>query len=207
MSFRIATPRAVKNLPRSCHHHRRRSFFDLTGSSSPLSGKENFTAIRNLPYSQESLYKLIADVDAYSAFIPYCSHSRVTKWSEPDQQGRVWPILADLHLGWGIFNEVFTSKLRCVPNVSVEAVSGNPASNKAKPASNSFRSLVTRWDLRPVPPPAQQQQQAMTEVKLNIKYQFVNPLYAAVTAPVSHELVDFMIEAFEKRASEQFGKA
>ncbi|KAG5979858.1 hypothetical protein E4U55_004692 [Claviceps digitariae] len=205
MSLRIATPRAAKHfLPRTRpHHHYNRSFFNLTGSSSSPPATQTITAVRTLPYAQPSLYKLIADVDAYSTFVPYCSHSRVTQWSQPDQHGRAWPTLADLHVGWGGFNEVFTSQLCCVPDVSVEAISGDPASHDAKAASAVFKSLVTRWHLRPL----LSQQQTATEVHLTIKYQFVNPLYAAVSAAVSDKMAGLMIEAFEKRALEQLGRA
>ncbi|KAG5979903.1 hypothetical protein E4U43_006805 [Claviceps pusilla] len=203
MSLRIATPRAAKHLLRTQPHHSCRSFFNLPGSSSSAPATQTITAVRTLPYAQQALYKLIADVDAYSTFVPYCSHSRVTQWSRPDQHGRSWPTLADLHVGWGGFNEVFTSQLRCVPDQSVEAVSGDPASLDAKAASAVFKSLVTRWHLRPVL--SQQQQRAATEVHLTIKYQFVNPLYAAVSAAVSDKVAGLMIEAFEKRALEQLG--
>ncbi|KHN95398.1 cyclase/dehydrase family protein [Metarhizium album ARSEF 1941] len=179
--------------PSSC-----RPFFSLPGSP-PGSDTQTITAIRTLPYAQHPLYQLISDVDSYSSFVPYCAHSRVTQWSHPDQDGRKWPTLADLHVGWGGFNEVFTSRLRCVPGVLVEAVSGNPASVDAKAASAVFKSLVTRWHLTPIrrdPSPA-------TEVHLTIEYQFVSPLYAAVSAAVSDKVAGLMIEAFEKRASEE----
>lgn len=112
------------------------------------------------------------------------------------------PAIADLHVGWGGFNEIFTSRLRCVPGVSVEAVSGDPASADAKAASAVFKSLVTRWHLRPV---RQDSSSPSTEVHLTIKYQFVNPLYAAVSAAVSDKVAGLMIEAFEKRALEELG--
>ncbi|KAG5951293.1 hypothetical protein E4U53_003431 [Claviceps sorghi] len=210
MSLRIAPPpfslRVAKHLASTRHHHR--TFFSLPGSSS-APPTQTITAVRTLPYAQQSLYKLIADVDAYSTFVPYCSRSRVTQWSPPDQHGRAWPTLADLHVGWGGFDEVFTSQLRCVPDVSVEAVSGDPARLEAKAASAVFKSLVTRWHLRPLP---SQQQAAttpsspVTEVHLTIQYQFANPIYAAVSAAVSDKVAGLMVEAFEKRALEQLGR-
>ncbi|CAG9943168.1 unnamed protein product, partial [Clonostachys rosea f. rosea IK726] len=85
---------------------------------------QTLTATRILPYSRDPLYSLIADVDDYSSFVPYCSRSRVTHW---------------------------------------------------------------------------------TEVHLSIKYQFVNPLYAAVSAAVSDKVAGMMIEAFEKQARQKLG--
>ncbi|KAH0595175.1 hypothetical protein MHUMG1_06924 [Metarhizium humberi] len=193
LPLRASAPFHAVSTPSGC-----RAFFSLPGST-PGSDTQTITATRNLPYAQQPLYQLISDVDSYSSFVPYCAHSRVTQWSHPDENGRKWPTLADLHVGWGGFNEVFTSRLRCVPGVSVEAVSGDPASADAKAASAVFKSLVTRWHLRPIcqhPLPS-------TEVHLTIKYQFVSPLYAAVSAAVSDKVAGLMIEAFEKRAMEE----
>ncbi|KAL6852040.1 dehydrase and lipid transport domain-containing protein [Trichoderma novae-zelandiae] len=170
----------------------RRAFISLPGSS-----PQSLVATRTLPYAHEPLYELIADVDSYSAFVPYCSHSRVTQWSPPDASGRRWPALADLHVGWGGFDEAFTSRLRCVPGVSVEARSGGSAEDgPARDASSVFKTLETMWYLTPV---ARQSAAPSTEVRLTIKFEFVNPLYAAVSAAVSDKMAGLMIEAFEKR--------
>ncbi|KAK0392201.1 hypothetical protein NLU13_1699 [Sarocladium strictum] len=170
----------------------RRSFITL-----PSSPTQHLSARRTLPYPPAPLYDLISDIDSYHTFVPYCSHSAVTSWSDPDPQNanRRWPVLADLHVGWGGFEEVFTSRLRCVPGKSVEAVSGG----EGKDASTVFKSLVTRWEV-------EGKGEERTDVRLDIRFQFVNPLYAAVSSAVSDKIAGMMIEAFEKRAREQLGR-
>lgn len=195
MSVRTATARLLP-LRRAAPL---RSFFTLPGTSSTSS--QTLAATRILPYPQAALYELVADVDSYAQFVPYCARSRVTSWSPPDSDGRRWPAVADLHVGWGGLNEEFTSRLRCVPGVSVEAVSGDPAGTGGQDASAVFKSLVTRWSLRGL----EGEKSPSTEVNLSIKYQFTNPLYAAVSAAVSDKIAALMIEAFEKRAREQLG--
>lgn len=174
----------------------RRSFISF-----PSSEPQRLTAHRVLPYPSEPLYDLIADVDSYSSFVPYCSRSRVTCWSDPDSTtGQRYPTLADLHVGWGGFDEVFTSRLRCVPGQSVEAVSGETVPGGTGPdASAVFRSLVTRWSVKSIAGPPSPR----TEVHLAIDFQFTNPLYGAVSAAVSDKIASMMIEAFEKRAFER----
>ncbi|RFU73466.1 cyclase dehydrase family [Trichoderma arundinaceum] len=175
-----------------------RAFISLPGGS-----PQSLVATRTLPYRHEPLYELIADVDSYSAFVPYCSHSQVRKWSAPDPSGRRWPTLADLHVGWGGFDEVFTSRLLCVPGVSVEARSGGSAEGgPAQDASAIFKTLETLWYLTPLARPSAA---PSTEVRLTIKYQFVNPLYAAVSAAVSDKIAALMIEAFEKQVHYKLG--
>ncbi|UKZ83627.1 putative secondary metabolism biosynthetic enzyme [Trichoderma virens FT-333] len=199
--FPVLRPSRISPSSTSSSHLSRRAFISLPGTS-----PQSLVATRTLPYRHEPLYELIADVDSYSAFVPYCSHSQVTKWSSPDDSGRRWPTLADLHVGWGGFDEVFTSRLRCVPGVSVEARSGGSASAGGGPvqdASSVFKTLETLWYLTPV---ARQSAAApSTEVRLTIKFQFVNPLYAAVSAAVSDKIAALMIEAFEKRVHYKLG--
>lgn len=202
MAARTASRRLLlHNLPGPLS---RRAFISLPGTSpSP----QTLVATRTLPYAREPLYELIADVNSYSSFVPYCSRSRVTQWSPPDASGRRWPALADLHVGWGGFDEKFTSRLRCVPGVSVEARSGGSAgdgddSGPAKDASSVFKTLETLWSLTPVKTqPAATT--PSTEVRLTITFEFVNPLYAAVSAAVSDKMAGLMIEAFEKRVHDK----
>ena len=178
----------------------KRNFFSLPGQLG--SETQNVSATRRLPYSQSALFDLIADVNSYSRFLPYCTASRVTKWAKPDEDGRRWPILADLHVGWGGLSETFTSQVRCVPEVSVEALCGDATSQATAGSSTVFKTLVARWHLKPLP---ETQYSASTEVNVTIKYQFANPLYAAVSGAISDKVAAMMIEAFEKRAIEQLG--
>lgn len=187
MSIRTASLRLPRQVP-STLQPTRRTFFSLPGDTQTL------TATRTLPYARSALYDLISDVDSYHTFVPYCSKSHVTQWSTPDSSGRRYPTLADLHVGWGGFNEAFTSRLRCVPGTSVEAVSGDASQD----ASAVFKTLVTKWSL-------QTRSDASTQVDLNIRYQFANPLYAAVSAAVSDKIAGLMIEAFEKQALQRLG--
>ncbi|KOS18232.1 Coenzyme Q-binding protein coq10 [Escovopsis weberi] len=183
---------ALRILPQAAAAAPRRAFISL-----PDPPPQHLSATRVLPYPHQPLYDLIADVDSYSSFVPYCSHSRVTQWSAPDQDGRASPVLADLHIGWGGFNEVFTSRLRCVPGVSVEALSGSGSGATGGPAHGVFRTLETLWSLRPLV--GRESERPATEVRLAIKFQFANPLYAAVSAAVSDQMASIMIEAFETR--------
>ncbi|KAM3077950.1 Coenzyme Q-binding protein coq10, mitochondrial [Clarireedia jacksonii] len=191
-----------------------------------IPGTESQTLIetRILPYKSWSLYTIIADVDSYSTFVPFCKSSKVTKWSEPDKNGKKWPAEAYLTVGWGGVEETFTSKLLCVPGTVVEALGGDAVTKIAKSelahygdsidspaAANSiFQSLNTKWVLKPFhykPPSGQPEADFsehaptdQTEVHLTIDFQFANPLYAALSKAVMPQVAPKMIEAFELRA-------
>jgi len=185
---------------------------------------QTLSATRILPYKSSSLYTLIADVDSYKTFLPYCIDSKVTRWSAPDENGKRWPSEADLKVGWGGFEETFTSRLLCVPGSVVEALGGEAVTSLPKselshhldtidaPASPNaiFQSITTRWSVKPFyykPPTGRPQTDKaehpardQTEVHLSIDFQFSNPIYAALSKAAAPKVAGIMIEAFEVRA-------
>ncbi|KAH8804621.1 cyclase/dehydrase family protein [Xylogone sp. PMI_703] len=208
----------------------RRSFITLPGSSPPA--PQTISTSRILPYAAPRLYALVADVDSYSSFLPYCQTSRVTKWSLPDANGNRWPSQADLTIGWGGFEETFTSRLFCLPGRVVEALGGEAVTSLPKEelkhhvegldgparANNLFRSISTRWTVRPLPSRKSSNAHQpgsiggngdgeQTEVSLNIEFQFMNPIYAALSQAVTPTMAGIMIESFEKRAQKLLGNS
>jgi coenzyme Q-binding protein COQ10 len=203
------------------YHQKPRSFISLSNPE-PIT----FNEARILPYKSTSLYRLIADIDSYSSFLPYCRDSKVTKWSLPDQNGQRWPAEADLMVGWGGVEETFTSRLFCIPDSIVEAIGGNaetllpranlpyhPSSFGRLSTSNGlFKTLSTRWTIKPLrytpqlgPLLANKAVHTMedqSEVHLMIKFQFLNPLYAALSKAATPRIANIMIEAFQRRAKE-----
>lgn len=94
--------------------------------SNPFSDNvQTLTATRTLPYPAKAIYNIIADVPAYSRFLPYCKSSSVTQVSSPDANGKTWPSEAEIVVGWGDISESFRSKIYCVPETVVEAVGGS----------------------------------------------------------------------------------
>ncbi|GAW12655.1 hypothetical protein ANO14919_020250 [Xylariales sp. No.14919] len=221
----------------------KREFLSSILSSSPAP-PQTLTASRRLPYNYVALYNLIADIDSYSAFLPYCSSSRVTSWSaqKDPEFGRHWPIRADLTAGWGGLEQTYTSRVFCVPGSIVEALSGQGARSgiapdvlaryglKDEPSSviastirgggseeeGVFKTLVTRWTVTPIERatsygrreeahPGTSRQPEWSDVNLNIRFQFANSLYGAVSSAVADKVAPIMIEAFVERAKKILG--
>ena len=59
---------------------------------------------RILPYSQEQLFALVADVERYPDFLPWCVASRIRR-----REGEVF--FADLVIGFKMVRERFTSQV------------------------------------------------------------------------------------------------
>ena len=143
-------------------NQQRRPFF-----SNPLSTPQTITATRILRYPAHVIYEVISDVGSYHSFIPYCHSSTVTKTSEPADNGKKYPEEAKLVIGFTPdMSEEFWSRVYCVPERVVEAVSGSSnttlsaeeiAHHHTRPAgtedntqnANIMSQLLTRWTLRP----------------------------------------------------------
>ena len=196
-----------------------RTFLTLPGTET-----QSLKASRILPYNSSSLYTIIADVDSYSAFLPYCLDSKVSKWSSLDKEGKRWPAEGTLRIGWSGIEETFTSRLFCIPKSTVEALSGEATSslpeselshhsdtlNGPEIPNSIFKTLKTRWTIRPFhykPPSgnprtdkAEHEPRDQSEVHLEIEFSFSNPIYAALSKAAAPKVAGVMIEAFEVRA-------
>ncbi|KAI0897970.1 hypothetical protein F4806DRAFT_460705 [Annulohypoxylon nitens] len=197
----------------------------------PTPPPQTLTASRRLPYQHTQLYDLIADVDSYVSFLPYCQTSRVTKWTTPSfTHPRRWPTRADLTAGWGGIQETYTSRLFCIPSLGiVEAISGNARTTLSPSELQKYGLVDTGPDPSSTPgsrsgsgngdgdggvfkslvtrwtvTPAGAEGE-WSDVRLSIRYQFANPLYMAVSSAVADKVAPIMVEAFVERAKRVLG--
>ncbi|KAL8851139.1 MAG: hypothetical protein Q9221_003942 [Calogaya cf. arnoldii] len=169
-------------IPPSPHLSSTTPIRSFTSALTPL---QTLQASRILPYRQRDLYKMIADIESYPSFLPYCKSSRITSHSSPDpKHSENWPHTATLNVGWGPYDETFKSRIYCLPYHTLEAIAGsasptiakselphyeNMSSSAEDDGENSlFISLLTRWTLsefpfKPLPPSEQSPQEGDAE--------------------------------------------
>jgi coenzyme Q-binding protein COQ10 len=137
---------------------------------------------RVLPYSQEELYKLIADVESYPDFLPWCVACRIT--SRKDDV-----ILADLVIGYKMVREKFSSRVTLDPynKVHVEYLSG------------PMKYLSNYWRFIP------EEDGKSCKIDFFVDFEFKNPLLQKTINIFFHEAVKRMVNAFESRAIELYG--
>src|SRR5436305_14112768 len=88
---------------------------------------------RVLPYTPEQLFGLVADVERYPEFLPWCMGARIRERHSD-------LIVADLIIGFRMFRERFTSRVALDPPRRIDvAYSEGP-----------FRSLHHHWILQRV---------------------------------------------------------
>lgn len=175
----------------------RRTFLDsVFQANKPLT----INVSRTLPYSRKKLYDLIVDVDAYSSFLPYCQHSRVTAWSRPGGGERPSPTEGELTVGFGPITQSYTSRIVCVPGRSIEALSGK--NEGITTAGSPFESLVTKWTVQDA---IVKRIGTWSTVDLDLTMRLTDPLVQMMLSKVVDETATKMIDAFEQRARDLFG--
>ncbi|OJJ56345.1 hypothetical protein ASPSYDRAFT_156235 [Aspergillus sydowii CBS 593.65] len=192
--------------PTSFQHLQRRTFLSSFIPSPPQAkngngngGKNNngrvLTASRTLPYAPPPLFEVISSVESYATFLPFLNSSTVT--ARDKETG--YPTQAYLTVGYGPLSETFTSKVDCDSEKwVVEARSGEKF--------GIFEYLSTKWELVPESGSAAGTSgDPRTTVKLEIRFEFKNPLYATMMGAVEGQMAGVMIEAFERRIREVNG--
>ena len=130
---------------------------------------------RFLPYAPEKLYALVADVQRYPEFLPWCAACRVT--SRRDNV-----ITADLVIGFKLVRERFASRVTLSPEdrIDVEYTSG------------PLRYLNNHWVFEPA--------EGGCVLDFYIDFEFKSRLFQRLAGVVFNEAVRRMVGAFEARA-------
>ena len=128
-----------------------------------------------LPYTEEQLFEVVADVRRYPEFLPWCVGARIVCRTDTE-------IVADLTIGFKMFRETFRSQ------VTLE----RPHHVHVCYLNGPFRYLNNHWRFNPVP--------GGTEVDFFVDFEFKSRLLQAVIGTVFNEAVRLMVRAFERRA-------
>ena len=149
--------------------------------------------IRVVPHSPRQLYELVADVDRYPEFLPWCIAARVRK-REPAADGEL--ITADLVIGFKMFRERVTSKVTLHPprddqtggRIDVEYVKG------------PLKYLQNHWVFVPT-------DTGGCEIDFFVDFEFRSRILQKIAGALFHEAVSRMVAAFERRATALYGPA
>jgi coenzyme Q-binding protein COQ10 len=143
---------------------------------------------RKMPYSAEEMYALIADIESYREFLPWCQAARIrSRRPLPDGDGEV--IDADLVISFKVFREKFGSRVTLRPGrrqIDVEYLDG------------PFRYLNNHWEFRP------EGERACT-VDFFVDFEFRSKTLQAIIGLVFNEAMQRIVRAFERRAEALYG--
>ncbi len=136
---------------------------------------------RYLPYRPEQLYELVAGVERYPEFLPWCKAARITR-----REGDVF--YADLVIAFKVFRERFSSRVELVPKtkVSVEYING------------PFRYLNNHWEF-------EEAEDGGCIVDFYVDFEFRSRMLQRLIGLLFNEAVSRMVAAFEQRARDLYG--
>lgn len=139
-----------------------------------------------LPYTPAQMFALVADIEAYPEFLPWCLACHIV-----DKRGRRpnVTLIADLTIGYKIFRETFTSEVALNPKTSTIDVTY---------IRGPFRYLNNHWAFRTAP-------NHSCMVEFNIDFEFRTGLLQKIMGVFFNEAVRRMIAAFEARAQQLYG--
>jgi len=135
---------------------------------------------RRLPYTQAQLFHLVAGVEKYPEFLPWCSAARITR-----REGATF--YADLVIQFKVFRERFTSRVTVHPThqVDVEYIQG------------PFRYLNNHWHFHEV--------EDGCVIDFYVDFEFKSRTLQKLIGLLFDQAVSRMVGAFETRARQLYG--
>ena len=130
---------------------------------------------RKVPYTEEQIFNLVADIDKYPEFLPWCIDTRILRQEENF-------IYADLMVGFKWVREVYTSKVKF----------NRPHLIDVEYQKGPFKYLINNWKFT--------KDQDGCEIEFYIDFEFKSRVLQRIIGPFFDEAVSRMVSAFEKRA-------
>jgi coenzyme Q-binding protein COQ10 len=136
---------------------------------------------RLLPYRADQLFDLVADVERYPEFLPWCLGARVRE-RQPDL------VVADLLIGYKMVRERFTSRVKLM----------RPDRIDVSYSEGPFRYLDNHWRFEPQP-------DGKCVLDFYVDFEFRSRMLQRIIELLFNEAVKRMVGAFEGRARRLYG--
>ena len=127
-------------------------------------------------YSASCMYQLVADIEAYPQFLPWCANATIHKSSAHEVE-------ATLGLAKGPIRKAFSTRNTLNPEERIELHLLN----------GPFKSLQGEWRFT-------QLGEDGSRVQLDLEFEFSSRLLAMTVGPVFNEIANTMVQAFCDRA-------
>ena len=135
---------------------------------------------RHLPYRPEQLFDLVADIERYPEFLPWCVAARIRR-----REGAV--LFADLMIGFKMVRERFTSKVTLGSNRLDVVYTDGP-----------FKYLNNHWIFESAA-------DGGTDIDFYVDFEFHSKVLRTLIGALFNEAVRLMVASFERRAGQLYG--
>jgi len=135
---------------------------------------------RFFPYTPAQVFDIVADVQRYPEFLPWCVGARVVARDRDTFD-------AEVLVGFRFIRERYSSRVKLLRPETIDVTY----------TSGPFRHLVNSWNFEAVPEGCQ--------VEFFIEFEFRSPMLQRLIGGLFHEAVRKMVAAFEGRARQLYG--
>jgi len=139
-------------------------------------------------YSAEEMFRLVADVPSYPAFLPWCSHAKVLA---EDAGG----MTAEVGIHFSGIRQSFTTRNthHSAERIHLQLVDG------------PFSQLDGEWRFVTLGSATDTAAGRACRVELQLNYGFDNAALAILVGPVFDKIAGSLVDAFVKRAEQVYG--
>ena len=137
---------------------------------------------RSSKYSSDKMFDLVADIDNYPDFIPWCSNALVTS-RQKKKEDDIEVLMADMSISFKIFRETFSSRVILYPlskEITVEYIDG------------PFKFLSNRWIFT--------SSNDGCIINFNVEFEFKSRMMQSLIGLVFQEAMRRIVHSFEERA-------
>ena len=135
-----------------------------------------------VPYTPEQMFGLVTDIPSYPEFLPWCKTARILS-QDGDE------VLASLGFSAGGLQRSFTTRNRHSGHhkLNISLVEG------------PFRHLEGFWRFEPLGDQG-------CKVMLDLEFDFANRMLGLVVGPVFTQIANTLVDSFQQRARQVYGK-
>lgn len=128
------------------------------------------------------MYVLVADVEAYPRFLPWCRSTQVRQVHSDE-------VHATIEMAKGAINKSFSTCNRMQPNKMIEM----------RLVDGPFRRLEGFWRFESLGEDA-------CKISLDLEFEFSNSLLKIAIGPIFNQIANSLVDAFCKRAVDLYGR-
>ncbi|MGI9369297.1 MAG: type II toxin-antitoxin system RatA family toxin [Ruegeria sp.] len=140
---------------------------------------------RQLPYTAQQMYDLVADVASYPQFLPWCAAARIRRTFT---KGEANVLEADLVISFKVFRERFGSRVTLFPDqlkIDTEYLDG------------PFKYMKSDWQFT-------EAANGGCEISFHVDFEFKNAILQGIIGVVFNEAMHRIVRAFEQRAADLY---
>lgn len=138
------------------------------------------------PYTPQQLFDLVADIEKYPQFLPWCRAARVMERGENE-------FLGELVISFAHLTESYVSKVTLTPSKDSQ-----PGIIDVVMVKGPFEYLTNHWEFTPI--------EGGTNIDFSLDFKFRSRLLEKLIGSLFSKATAKMVSAFKQRAAALYGK-